>query len=120
VTERQCVSEPRVDRDIASGFVWYERQQAGLGHDFIDELLATYDRIVDGPFRYHDLGCGIHRALLRRFPYAVYYAVDRDVIVVLAVLHASRDATRRSGGDRRFGLAIISSSAVYGCAATTV
>jgi plasmid stabilization system protein ParE len=34
---------------------------------------------------------GIRRALLRRFPYAVYFAVERDVVVILAVLHVSRD-----------------------------
>jgi plasmid stabilization system protein ParE len=42
-------------------------------------------------FGYQDLRLGIRRALLRRFPYAVYFAVDGDVVVVIAVLHASRD-----------------------------
>jgi len=28
---------------------------------------------------------------LRRFPYAAYFAVESDVVVVLAVLHVSRD-----------------------------
>ena len=31
------------------------------------------------------------RALLRRFPYAVYFTVDREELVVLAVLHVARD-----------------------------
>jgi plasmid stabilization system protein ParE len=31
------------------------------------------------------------RALLKRFPYAVYFAVDNEIIVVLAVFHTSRD-----------------------------
>jgi len=34
---------------------------------------------------------------LRRFPYAVYFAVEGALIVVLAVLHAV--AIRRSGSD---------------------
>jgi plasmid stabilization system protein ParE len=29
--------------------------------------------------------------LVRRFPYIVYFSVETTVIVVLAVLHASRD-----------------------------
>jgi plasmid stabilization system protein ParE len=41
--------------------------------------------------RYQDLRSGIRRALLRRFLYAVYFAVEADVVVVLAVLHVSRD-----------------------------
>jgi len=71
-----------------------------LGVEFLDELRATYDRIVEGPLKYHELRSGIRRALLRRFPYAAYFAVDTNVIVVLAVLHASRDPAewqRRKG-----------------------
>jgi plasmid stabilization system protein ParE len=59
--------------------------------EFLDELHATYDRIADGPFKYEDLRSGIRRALLRRFPYAVYFAVEVDVVVVLAILHVTRD-----------------------------
>jgi plasmid stabilization system protein ParE len=59
--------------------------------EFLDELRATYGRIVEGPLKYQHLRSGIRRALLRRFPYAVYFAVEEAAIVVLAVLHASRD-----------------------------
>ncbi len=69
----------------------YENELPGLGLEFFDELRSTYDRIVQGPLKYHDLRSGIRRAFLRRFPYAVYFAVEADVIVVLPVLHAHRD-----------------------------
>jgi plasmid stabilization system protein ParE len=62
-----------------------------LGLQFLDELRASYDRIVEGPLKYQELRSGIRRALLRRFPYAIYFAIEGDVVVVLAVLHASRD-----------------------------
>lgn len=42
------------------------------------------------------LRSGIRRALVHRFPYAVYFAVEDDVVVVLAVLHASRDPANGS------------------------
>ena len=50
--EYQLVAEPRVDLDIAAAFDWYEQEQAGLGHDFLDELRATDDRVADGPLKY--------------------------------------------------------------------
>jgi plasmid stabilization system protein ParE len=59
--------------------------------EFLDELRATYNRIADGPFKYQELRAGIRRALLKRFPYAVYFAIEAEIIVVAAVLHASRD-----------------------------
>ncbi len=87
----RLVSDPRADRDIEGTFHWYEHEQSGLGLEFLDELRATYDRIVKGPLMYQELRTGVRRALFGRFPYAVYFAVEGHVIVVLAVLHASRD-----------------------------
>jgi len=53
--------------------------------------LVAEPRIADSPFKYQDLRSGIRRALVRRFPYAVYFAVEAGVAVVLAVLHVGRD-----------------------------
>jgi toxin ParE1/3/4 len=91
VTEYRLVAEPRVDLDVAATFDWYEREQAGLGQAFLDELRDTYNRVAAGPLKYQLLRSGIRRALIRRFPYAVYFAVEENAIVVLAVLHAARD-----------------------------
>ncbi len=91
MTDYRLVAEPRVDLDVGATYQWYENEQPGLGPEFLDQLRAVYDRIAAGPFQYQDLRSGIRRALLRRFPYVVYFAVEADVVIVLAVLHASRD-----------------------------
>ena len=91
MTSYRLVAEPRADLDVAATFDWYENEEAGLGHGFLDELRAAYDRIADGPLGYQALRSGIRRGLLRRFPYAVYFAVEGDMVVVLAVLHVARD-----------------------------
>ncbi len=89
--EYRLVSEPSVDLDVEAAFEWYENEQPGLGMEFLDELRAIYNRIADGPLKYQELRGGIRRALLRRFPYAVYFAIEGDIVIVVAVLHASRD-----------------------------
>ena len=100
MTEYRLVAEPRVDLDIVAAYQWYENEKPGPGVGSLDQLLATYDRIAVGPLQYRGLRSGIRRALLRRFPYAVYFAVDGHLVVVLAVLHASRDPAewQRRGG----------------------
>lgn len=90
VTEYRLISEPRADLDVEAAFDWYENERPGLGLEFLDELRAAYKRIAAGPLKYQDLRSGIRRALLKRFPYAVYFVVEDDVVVVLAVLRASR------------------------------
>jgi plasmid stabilization system protein ParE len=94
VTQYQIKAEPSVDADVEAAFDWYEGKQEGLGREFI-ELRAVYLRIVEGPLKYAELRSGIRRALIRRFPHALYFAIDEAVVVVLvvvlAVLHAARD-----------------------------
>ena len=80
MTAYRLVAEPRADLDVT----------AGLGVQFLNQLSVTYDRIAEDPRRYQDLESGIRRALLHRFPYAVYFALESDLVVVLAVLHVSR------------------------------
>ena len=91
MTDYRLVAEPRADLDVAAAFEWYEDQRLGLGAEFLEQLRATYDRIAEGPLKYQELRSGIRRALLTRFPYAVYFAVEADFIAVVAVLHAGRD-----------------------------
>ena len=35
------------DADIEAAFEWYESEQPGLGFEFLDEVRAVYDRILD-------------------------------------------------------------------------
>lgn len=91
MTTYKLVAELRTELDVKMAYDWYESEQTGLGLEFLAELRATYDRIVEGPLKYQVLRSDIRRVLLRRFPYAVYFAVETELIVVVAVLHASRD-----------------------------
>ena len=72
-------ARPRVTSSIGSRIRISDRvadDHAGPGLEFLDELRATYHRVAAGPFGHQDLRSGVRRALLRRFPYAVYFAVS--------------------------------------------
>ena len=84
-------AEPAVESDVEAAFNWYEGEESGLGLEFLEELRAAYQRIVDHPFGYQDLRSGIRRALTRRFPYAVYFSLEGDIIVIVAVVSTARD-----------------------------
>jgi toxin ParE1/3/4 len=101
VIEYRLVSEPSVDLDVEAAFEWYENERPGLGVEFLDELRGTYKRIAEGPLKYQELRRGIRRALLRRFPYVVYFAIEADIVVVAAVLHAGRDPAEWQRRSRR-------------------
>ena len=84
-------AEPAVAFDVEAAFEWYEGEEPGLGLEFLQQLRAAYLRIQDHPLGYQELRSGIRRALTRQFPYAIYFAVEDDAIVIVAVLHTARD-----------------------------
>ncbi len=87
----RLLSDVASDADIEAAFEWHESEQPGLGVEFIDEVRAAYERILDGPFKYQELRSGIRRAITRRFPYGIYFALEDNLIFVIAVLDTARD-----------------------------
>lgn len=88
---RRLVVQPQSDLDIQAAAVWYEDQRAGLGMRFLDELDVIFRRIEDNPRQFPRIDSNVRRALLRHFPYGVYFIDDSNALAVLAVLHLHRE-----------------------------
>jgi hypothetical protein len=70
--------------DLIAGYDFYEVQEPSLGDYFISCLYSDIEslRIYGG---IHRLAHGnLHRALSKRFPFAIYYAIAPDKVVVHA------------------------------------
>ncbi len=86
---------PEVEQDVAEAAAWYENRQAGLGAEFIEEVIHVWNSLGENPLlnsRRHPTK-NIHWRYPDRFPYRVIYEVleSRQTVVVTAVLHAARD-----------------------------
>lgn len=81
---------PSAIADLALGFAFYEKQQAGLGDYFLDSLFADIDSLAHYA-GIHRKVYGSHRLLARTFPFAVYYSIEADVVRVKAVLDCRRN-----------------------------
>ena len=82
---------PEAELDVDGTHLWYHRQAPVLAVDFlasVDTCLASIQRqpeacaLVDRTMR---------RALVRRFPYAVFYEVGSTEIMVYGVRHCARN-----------------------------
>lgn len=80
-----------VGRDLAGAFGWYEAQRAGLGDQFLAAVNASFDAIGHFPEMFALVHGEVRRAIVSRFPYAVFYRVEPKRIVILTVLHTARD-----------------------------
>jgi plasmid stabilization system protein ParE len=96
------IVHPEAGREIEQARSWYDGISPALGNDFAQAAAEAIDLIRRHPRLYADIGDGLHRALLRRFPYQVYYRIGSGGINVLSVHHSHADPeTVRDRASRR-------------------
>ena len=78
--------------DLIAGHHFYEEQSPGLGPYFLDSLFSDIDSLLLHA-GVHRVVLGSHRCLASRFPFAIYYRVEGDMIRVRAVLDCRRHPT---------------------------
>ena len=76
--------------EIAEAQLWYERQ-AGLGAEFRSEVTRVIEQLAGTPFVYQVVHRDIRRAIVRRFPYLVWYRTVAGTVIILACTYAGRD-----------------------------
>lgn len=73
--------------DVVLARQWYDDQHAGLGDDFVEALERVIEVVGALPEAFPEIASGVRRALVARFPYAVYYRAVGDVVDIIACLH---------------------------------
>jgi plasmid stabilization system protein ParE len=85
------VFRPEVREELDEAYTWYQNQQAGLGDELLDCVDEMLNRICQIPESYAVVHLDVRRAVLRRFPYAIYYRIVSSRIIVTAIFHSRRD-----------------------------
>ena len=81
----EVVFRPQAEDEALEVRRWYESRRHGLGREFGDELDRVVERIAAGPLLFPRVHGETRRAVLPRFPYAVYFRVADQALVVLAI-----------------------------------
>jgi len=82
---------PEAELDLDDAYSWYHAQRPSLAADFLAAVQACMASIRRQPDAYQLVDPTMRRALLRRFPYAVFYEVEAVDIVVYGVFHCARN-----------------------------
>lgn len=81
--------------DLESAYRWYEEQRPGLGAEFVVAVEAAVASVLAFPEAQPVVHRDARRFLIERFPYGLFYRLDRDGVIVVACLHAARDPELR-------------------------
>ncbi|HEV8714891.1 MAG TPA: type II toxin-antitoxin system RelE/ParE family toxin [Candidatus Binatia bacterium] len=82
---------PEAEQDAADAYDWYEERQPGLGEEFLRCVDVCVQSIRRNPEMYGIVHETYRRALVRRFPYAIFYEHADDTVTIYAIFHCSQD-----------------------------
>lgn len=88
---RELVLTPEAFDDLHSAYRWYEEKRPGLGADFERVVEATLTRIQRMPAGSPEVAPPFRRAVVRRYPYDIYYTFDEQQVLVVLIFHTARD-----------------------------
>ncbi|HEX6716633.1 MAG TPA: type II toxin-antitoxin system RelE/ParE family toxin [Pyrinomonadaceae bacterium] len=77
-------------REFDDAISWYQERREGLGRELRVAVEQQLGRIALTPYQFACVKGEVRRAVLQRFPYSIYFIVEDDRIVVLAIFHARR------------------------------
>ena len=87
----RLVISPEAELDLGEAYAWYEEHRLGLGEEFLWCVDACLQAICRKPEGHAIIYKNYRRALVRRFPYAVFYEYADGTVTVYCIFHASRD-----------------------------
>jgi plasmid stabilization system protein ParE len=79
------------EAELLDAVVYYNSQSEGLGYEFAAEVRRTIERIIQYPEAWFQLSRRTRRCRTNRFPYGVIYQARSENLLVVAVMHLSRN-----------------------------
>ena len=79
------------ERQLQSGYRFYENQSEGLGNYFLDSLMADIESLQIHAGVHAVYFGKYHRMLVKRFPYSIYYRVESNSVLIYAILDNRRN-----------------------------
>jgi toxin ParE1/3/4 len=88
---REVIVRPEAEQDIREAHAWYDNISGVLSEQFVSAVDQAIATASENPLAFQVLHHSLRRVLLRRFPYALFFAAEESRIVVVGVLHQARD-----------------------------
>ena len=94
--KRRIWYHPLADFDLDDVAAWYNGERPGLGEEFVAAVHGLAARIAENALQFPVVRGIVRCAMIRRFPYLVFFVVRNGVAAILAIAHSHRgpDALR--------------------------
>ena len=82
---------PSARQELADAVEYYRQISPRLGNSFVDEFESAVNRIISFPEAWPKLSKNTRRCRINHFPYGIIYAVERQNILIIAIMHLQRE-----------------------------
>jgi len=82
---------PPAEEDLTEAYLYMLTRSHGLAEALLRCVESAAQQVQHNPQAWHPVGFGVRRKRVARFPYALLYREYPERLVVLAVMHLSRD-----------------------------
>src|SRR5713101_1464516 len=81
---------PEALAEYEAAALYYAERDPRVGQRFVAAVEDAIDRILESPTRWRVLNEDVRRCLTRVFPYGVLYTIEPDFVLIVALMHCSR------------------------------
>jgi len=82
-------------KEIIKAYLYYEKEQTGLGERFLTNLDKYFNRIENNPNHFPEKRPPYREAFMQVFHYLIIYEISENNIVVYSVFHTRRDSEKK-------------------------
>ncbi|MEI7695979.1 MAG: type II toxin-antitoxin system RelE/ParE family toxin [Chlorobium sp.] len=84
---------PEADEEFREASRYYENETPGVGLAFIAEVHRVISMVICHPLATKKTRGTIRSKVLLHFPYSLFYSIESDLILIVAVAHQKRRPT---------------------------
>jgi toxin ParE1/3/4 len=82
---------PEARREASTATTWYRTRSLDAARDFVRAVRTGIHSIRERPAAWARWkSSDVRRKLLRRFPYSIFYTIESDAVVIVAIAHHKR------------------------------
>ena len=82
---------PNLEEDAGAERQYYDAKAPGLGQEFLQVFYASATDIPCNPMLYRKVYGEFRRRLMSKFPFALYFRVIGEDVIVFGLFHCARD-----------------------------
>ncbi|MEQ9089499.1 MAG: hypothetical protein RIE52_00325 [Balneola sp.] len=90
----QLLEEAKID--LLNGYDFYESLEPGVGSYFLDSIYSDIESLVIYAGIHPKNQRGYHYMLAKTFPFAIYYKIENNSVLIYAVLDCRSNPTEKT------------------------